>query len=570
MEKRVFLAIFLSFLVLAAYQALFAPAPPAPAPAPAPSALQSVEAPRTPAAAVTPVVPDPQTPAAAPAAPDAPARDVVVETDSIRAVFSTSGATLKSWTLKKYLENGQPLELVPSDLPDTLPRPFTLATDDATISRVLAKAPFSPSTEGLSIGTAPGTLSFEYRDVSGLNARKTFHFQPEGRPYVVKVEAAVDLAGASKPVRLELGPGLGDGSDAEGSSAYPVRGLLFQADDVEYLTASDLRERGRYEGEIRFAGVEDHYFLIAALPGRERTVIEYAPVTVPLAGDRQGQTRDLIALRVAVPGPLSLPFFLGPKDFDVLRAVDPQLVRAIDFGMFDMLVVPLLLALKWINGFIHNYGWSIVVLTVLINLAIFPLRHRSMVSMKKMQALQPEMKAIQDRYAKFKLTDPERQKMNQEMMALYKQKGVNPVSGCLPMLLTMPILFAFYAMLSVAIELRGAPFLGWIHDLSVRDPLYITPVVMGATMFWQQWLTPSTADPMQKRIFMLMPIIFTFTFLAFPAGLVIYWLVSNLMAISQQLVTNRLLGPPPQPRPLKAAAGAPLASTPKSSRKGQS
>ena len=543
MEKRVFLAIFLSFLVLAAYQALFAPAPPPP-PAPAPSAPQSVEAPRTPAAAVTPVVPDPQTPAAAPPAPDAPAHDVVVETDSIRAVFSTSGATLKSWTLKKYLENGQPLELVPSDLPDTLPRPFTLATDDATISRVLAKAPFSPSTEGLSIGAAPGTLSFEYRDVSGLNARKTFHFQPEGRPYVVKVEAAVDLAGASKPVRLELGPGLGDGSDAEGSTAYPVRGLLFQADDVEYLSASDLRERGRYEGEFRFAGVEDHYFLIAALPGSERTVIEYAPVTVPLAGDRQGQTRDLIALRVAVPGPLSLPFFLGPKDFDVLRAVDPQLVRAIDFGMFDMIVVPLLLALKWINGFVHNYGWSIVVLTVLINLAIFPLRHRSMVSMKKMQALQPEMKAIQDRYAKFKLTDPERQKMNQEMMGLYKQKGVNPASGCVPMLLTLPVLFAFYAMLSAAIELRGAHFVGWITDLARHDPLYITPLLMGLTMFWQQKMMPTTADPIQQKMFLLMPIIFTVSFLWAPSGLVLYWFVSNLLAIGQQYLTNRIIGPP--------------------------
>ena len=141
-------------------------------------------------------------------------------------------------------------------------------------------------------------------------------------------------------------------------------------------------------------------------------------------------------------------------------------MRAIDFGMFAWLVVPLLQALKWINGFVGNYGWSIVILTILINVMIFPLRHRSMVSMRKMQALQPEIKAIQDRYAKYKLTDPERQKMNQEMMALYKQKGVNPASGCLPMLLTLPVLFAFYAMLSVAIELRGAPFLGWITDLS--------------------------------------------------------------------------------------------------------
>jgi YidC/Oxa1 family membrane protein insertase len=224
--------------------------------------------------------------------------------------------------------------------------------------------------------------------------------------------------------------------------------------------------------------------------------------------------------------------------------------------MFSFLAVPLLRALKWLNAFVGNYGWSIVILTIFINVIMFPLRHRSMVSMRKMQALQPEIKSIQERYAKYKLTDPERQKMNQEMMALYKQKGVNPASGCLPMLLTLPVLFAFYAMLSVAIELRGAPFLGWIKDLSARDPLYITPFFMGATMLWQTWLTPSTADPMQKRIFMLMPIVFTITFLTMPAGLVLYWSVSNLMAIGQQLLTNRLLGPaapPARPAPAPAA-----------------
>src|SRR5262249_34934256 len=148
--------------------------------------------------------------------------------------------------------------------------------------------------------------------------------------------------------------------------------------------------------------------------------------------------------------------------------------------------VPMLQALKWINGFVHNYGFSIIVLTILINVAIFPLRHRSMVSMKKMQSLQPQIKAIQERYAKFKMTDPEKGKMNKEMMALYKHKGVTPASGCVPMLLTLPILYAFYNLLSGAIELRGAPFVGWIHDLALRDPYYITPVLMGATMVWQQ------------------------------------------------------------------------------------
>jgi len=221
-------------------------------------------------------------------------------------------------------------------------------------------------------------------------------------------------------------------------------------------------------------------------------------------------------------------------------------VRAIDFGMLSWLVVPLLQALKWINGYLGNFGWSIIALTILLNVIMFPLRHKSMVSMKKMQEVQPEVKAIQERYKKYKMTDPERQKMNTEMMALYKQKGVNPASGCVPMLLTFPVLFAFYAMLSVAIELRGAPWTGWITDLSVMDPLYITPVLMGATMFWQQKLTPSTADPIQQKMFLFMPLIFSVMFLWAPSGLVLYWLTSNIMTIGQQYLTNHLIGAPPK------------------------
>ena len=159
-------------------------------------------------------------------------------------------------------------------------------------------------------------------------------------------------------------------------------------------------------------------------------------------------------------------------------------------------------------AFIGNYGWSIIFLTIIINLVIFPLRHKSLVSMRKMQELQPQLKAIQDRYAGLKMTDPGRQKMQTEIMGLYKEKGVNPASGCVPMLLTLPVLFAFYSLLSQAIELRGASFGGWITDLSEHDPLYITPVLMGLTMFWQQKVTPSTADPAQQRVMMMMPLMF--------------------------------------------------------------
>jgi len=228
--------------------------------------------------------------------------------------------------------------------------------------------------------------------------------------------------------------------------------------------------------------------------------------------------------------------------------------------MFRWLVVPLLNALKWVDGYLGNYGWSIVALTVLINLAMFPLRHKSVVSMRKMQEVQPEVKAIQDRYSKLKASDPARQKMNVELMNLYRERGVNPASGCVPMLLTLPVLFAFYSMLSVAIELRGAPFVGWIRDLSQPDPYFVTPLLMGATMFWQQKITPSTADPTQQKVMMVMPLMLSVMFLWAPSGLVLYWFVSNLWAIGQQYFTNWLLGPmpvhtvrPPAERRLKNA-----------------
>jgi YidC/Oxa1 family membrane protein insertase len=221
------------------------------------------------------------------------------------------------------------------------------------------------------------------------------------------------------------------------------------------------------------------------------------------------------------------------------------LVWAIDFGIFGWLAVPLLGALQWIHGFLGNYGWSIVLLTVFINIAIFPLRHKSVVSMRKMQALQPQLKAIQDRYADLKVTDPARQKMNTEIMNLYREKGVNPASGCVPMLLQFPVLLAFYSMLSQSIELRGAEFGWWIRDLSQPDPYYIIPVLMAVTMFWQTKITPTTADPAQQKVMMIMPLMFTVFFLRAPSGLVIYWFVSNLWAIGQQYFTSWLIGPPP-------------------------
>ena len=323
--------------------------------------------------------------------------------------------------------------------------------------------------------------------------------------------------------------------------------IFYRDRKVTRVAIGDIEKHRQEQGTFGFAGVDDHYFLSAIVPPSRAASGELRPGrAVPVPGQDRALQFISWSVPLAVGAADRADFFFGPKDLDVLQSIKPDLVRAIDFGMFDWLVVPLLRALKWVNSYVGNYGWSIIVLTVIINLVMFPLKHKSIVSMRKMQELQPQMKAIQDRYAKLKMTDPGRQKMNEEVMALYKQHGTNPASGCVPMLLTLPVLVAFYAMLAVAIELRGAPFVGWIKDLSAHDPYFVTPMLMGITMFVQQRMTPSVADPVQAKMMMFMPLMFTGMLMWAPSGLVLYWTASNLWAIGQQVLTNRLIGPPPQ------------------------
>jgi len=405
------------------------------------------------------------------------------------------------------------------------------------------------------------TLTFEYADSSGLTARKQFVFSPE-LPYVVDFSASAGRSGKDLQPIVQWGPAIGSGVVASSRSYNPAsQPIFYREGTVNRVAPAKVPENAVQDGRIPFAGVDDHYFLIAALPAEQPTHVEYRTLDVPLP--REGTVAHFVEWGARFNSPSAKArYFLGPKDFDVLAAVSTDLTRAIDFGRFSWLVVPLLRALKWVNGYVGNYGWSIIILTIIINIAMFPLRHKSVVSMRKMQEIQPQVKAIQDRYANLKMTDPAKQKMNTEMMSLYREAGVNPASGCVPMLLTFPVLLAFYSMLSVAIELRGAPFMGWIHDLSIRDPLYITPVLMGITQFVQTRMTPTTGDAMQQRMMLLMPIIMMSWLLFMPSGLVLYWTTSNLWAIGQQALTNRLIGParprgarPPAERRMKNAGG---------------
>ena len=563
MERRVLLAVFLSFLVLYVYQALIAPPPPsqesaeppgpvaetaAPGPPPDPTPQPPPRQPET-IAAIEPATPDP-------VIADSEPRDIVVESDAFRAVFVNRGAELVSWQLKTHLDEGVPVELVPRDLPAEEPWPFSLLFDDETLTDLAHEGLYRASSSRLRLTDRAEAVTFEYEDGSGLRVRKTFAFDPVAQPYLVILTVEASFDGRPVGPSVRWGPALGGVESAVGGFQTPRQGpqglfygRVFESGvlgepGLEHIRARDAVRQPVYEGQLSFVGVDNHYFVAVALPMSRESMVSYRPVPLP-PSDRDGEGRDLMAFDLTVPaGTADLPFFLGPKDFDVLEAADPVLVRAIDFGWLGWLIVPLHRSLKWVHGFVGNWGWSIIILTVLINVTIFPLRHKSVVSMRKMQEVQPEMKAIQERYKHLKATDPDKQKMNQEIMTLYRERGVNPASGCLPMLLTMPVLFAFFRLLSAAIELRGAPFILWIQDLSLPDPLYVTPLVMGASMVLQQKMTPTQADPTQQKIMMIMPVVFTFMFLGFPSGLVLYWLTSNVFGIGQQVVTNRIIGPP--------------------------
>jgi len=556
MERRVLIAVFLSFLVLYGYQTLFVPPPPATTEAPDGAAPGAAAPGAASPAAGTPVpspAPGAEPAPALPAAPvvvgDTAEREIVVETATTESSLTNRGGRITHWRLKQYRDGqGEPVDLVPSALAPDTPTPFSLRVDDEAITRQLNTALYQVTGDAgnrVDARTGEGMLVFEFQTAT-LRARKEFRFDP--RNYLITFTASVENNGQQLNPAVVWGPGLGDiGARASGGSFFtgnyvqPPQGIYHRDGDVERLAGNNLVEQPVHEGMFRFAGIDDHYFLAAAVnPGQAR--VEFKPT--PIAGPDQTQRQLLAETITFQKGPQNVSFFYGPKQFDLLKSVDAELVRAINYGMFGFLAVPLLGALQWIHGFVGNYGWSIVLLTILINIAIFPLRHKSVVSMRKMQAVQPQMKAIQDRYAGLKATDPARQKMNTEIMNLYREKGVNPASGCVPMLLQFPVLLAFYSMLSQSIELRGADFALWITDLSQPDPYYVIPVLMAITMFWQTKITPSTADPAQQRVMMLMPLMFTVFFLWAPSGLVIYWFVSNLWAIGQQYFTNWMIGPP--------------------------
>ncbi len=492
-------------------------------------------------------VPSPTQPAAEPAqevaaakgAPTSPATvekaqaPFIIDTDLYRITFSNQGANVRSWLLKKYLGNdGKPLEVV--NTASGLGYPFTLhfpaQQPTAKVNWTWYKQTGDP--DGLGV-------TYEYSD-GHTSVRKAFHFQKNS--YLAEVSAEASVDGKPIPAMLQWRGGFGDFTVS--SPAGNQRTLYFDVGQNKLVekTARDAKNGPvASSGNYSFAGIADTYFAAVFLPRESTSVQEITfPDTVKMPGPDE-KPQPFAGVAVSDGDVNQFELFVGPKDLDLLRRINPKLEQVVDFGWFSILAKPLFLIVNWFNdAWVHNYGWAIVIVTIALNTLLFPLKLSNMKSMRKMQALKPQIDIINQKYKNLKLTDPRKADQNQEVMDLYKKHGVNPMGGCFPMLLQIPFFFAFYKVFMVSVEMRGAHWL-WVTDLSQPEHLAIRvlPIVMIASQYFMQQMTPqATADPNQQRMMKFMPLIFGFMFYNFPSGLVLYYLTSNLVGIGQQWFFN--------------------------------
>lgn len=565
MEKRALLAAGLSLLVLIVWYQLFPPQVPEPTAADPQEISAPIEA--APTAPVERETFDPGEPAAA--GPErveaASAQTFTVETAVHRVELTNVGARLVSWKLLGYEDGtGQPLELFPAFV-DNETSTLAFAVDDESLTQMLRDARFAVERDSLGGGEV---VTFRFADGSGVEAMRRLTFRPDD--YLVDIEQSVAIAGRVQPSRVVLGPGFAAQDTRKGRSQYYYDGRILweNGEDVERLKRKAVDEPGAAAGTLRWAGLEDQFFTALVLPLTERGEVRWSAreltevATLPPDGSAAEPVEAAREPRVAVSVPAEgAQLYIGPKKYDQLQELGHGLERAVNW--YDWLAgIPRFIhrGLIWIHdNVVANWGWAIILATVVLRTLLFPLNQFAMVRMKKtqleMQRIQPKLSAIKNRFRK-KKDAQSRQQMNTEMMELYRAEGINPaggIAGCLPMLLQFPILIAFYNMLTVAVELRGAPFALWIQDLSVRDPYYITPILMGATMFLQQKLAMTKVkDPQQlqqQRIMMFMPFVFTWFCLRMPSGLVLYWFVNNVLGIGQQWLVNKQMArlEPPGP-----------------------
>lgn len=562
-EKRILLAFVLTYLLIVAVRYLSPPPPVKPSPSPsaiAGGATPQASAPVTPSpSAADPVAaaasPRPTAPAAIPAIADQKEKRIEVHTPVFNVAFTNRGARLLSWELGSYKNpRGQPEEMAPG-FPDG-PRPLDVETGDQDLDRRLREGLFVVSAEAVTVAPGGrGELVFRFGD-GDLSATKTLSFDAG---YLVSVGVSVQRDGKEIGKRIVWGPGIAAPTDADRAvQGYTPPAAIFLANDALERIPADKIAGPRTLGTVAFAGVESQYFAALFVPGDSGGSASVRSFAGPAGADGKTHPAPIAELDLGTStSPAQL--FVGPKDHALLARINPALARVVDVGSWiGPIVVPMMSLLKWIYGWVGNFGWAIVVLTVGINLLMGPLRHMSIANGVRMAKLSPEMRVIQERYRKIPALDPKRQEMHKEIQALYGKHGMSMSSqmtvGCLPLLITLPFLFAIYRVLQVGIELRGASFL-WIPDLSQKDPYYIIPILMGLSMFVMQKMMPSAMDPAQQRIMLLMPLMFTVMFFAAPAGMNLYWLTSNVCSIIQQAITLRLVGGASALAPVRTGKG---------------
>ena len=561
MDKKTLLAIVLSMVVLFVYQTFFVKPPPK-----KPAAPQQKEAvtgapavPAAPSAAGETGAAPAQAPAAkTAAATQAPVRekDIPVETDLYQAVFTTRGGALKSFKLKGYRtelpeerrysldgllgllgfkkkadQPALPVELV--QVQEGMSRPLSITFPESTVD-VPAEGMYEADAGSVDIVKSPDRrrLTFSQTLPSRVRVEKIYTFQPDKFAFDLEVRVH-NLTAAPINQKALLGWHQFVDPKAETDSYTHEGPVVYVAKSIDRQEIKKIDKEKLFGPDVSWGGFETKYFIASMIPQN--------PSLTSLVVSRD--SRNLVSTSLSGPknlipagqaGLFSYTFFLGPKDHSILKAQGIGLENAIDFGdWLKWLAMPMLISLKYLNDFVKNYGIAIIILTILIKILFWPLGNKSYESMKAMQKLQPKMTELREKYK------DDKQKLSQETMALYRAHKVNPMGGCLPMLIQIPVFFGLYKALLYAIELRHAPFFWWIQDLSAKDPYYITPIIMGATMFVQQKMTPTAGDPTQQKIMLFLPIIFTFLFLNFPAGLVIYWLFNNILSIGQQYYVNK-------------------------------
>ncbi len=493
----------------------------------------------------------PATAAVAPAAPvstppvQAKAENLIaVQSPLYRIELSNRGGLVRSWKLTKYLNDQtppQPLDLVNQDVSKQIGWPLSIYLNDSNLEAEANSALYkiTPSSNTVQ---APAQITMEWSN-GHLSVTKKLNFDDS---YDAKLEVSVLLDGKPIPFAVAWRGEFGD-KDVYQSNLLDV--FYSQNGKLKTLPYKDLGlpsnriqplERG---GPMEYAGVGDQFFAVVFIPQNDGLAMwDWTQWNHYTANNQQkADPEPQVAVGPMTPGPFSATLFVGPKDLQVLGAQRPSLEGLVQFGWTAFIAKPLLVCLVWMHKYIPNYGWVIVVFTILLNMLLFPVKMYSFRSARKMQIVAPEIKAIQDRYKKYSMRDPRKQKMNEEVMAVYSREKINPASGCLPMLPQIIILWAFYRVLEYSIVLRHEPWIWWIHDLSARDPYYIIPAAMAITSYTMQKMTPmpTTTDPAQRRMMMLMPLAFVLFLFRYAAGLNLYYFLSNLVGTGQQWYLNR-------------------------------